>query len=216
MKIRFHLLLFLFFLAFQLNAQKQFTDYKPKYTEWNSRYILDKVEYTKDNTIFHFRYLARKKGVSSPNFYGVGHVEAWALQNVENGSETFKMIALKNIRRNGRVITSDFKGTSKSFSLKKKEVLTCEVYFPRLPKHIKKAHFLEGIASAKNSFHFHCLNVKIKHKDDDLGTERDMKNRIVRFEKRVWGEPKEKEEIIEIVEIKKTKIIEESQAEISD
>lgn len=221
MKIKSYIILFFLISVFHTQAQKTFIDYKPKYKEWNARYILDKIEYTPNNTIFHFRYLASKDPFGAMTLYGVGHIEAWALQNTEKESETFKMLDLKNIRKKGKLIIKDFMVSAKRFHLSKKDVFTCEIHFPRLPRHIKKVHFLEGINSAKDIHHFHCLNVKIKHKDEDLGTEKDLEKRVKDLENRVWGEDTEEKilEMVEFVEIKpapKKKVVEECKAEVGD
>ncbi|WP_338762803.1 hypothetical protein WAF17_18350 [Bernardetia sp. ABR2-2B] len=165
-------------------SEKTFVDYKPIYKKWQNNYILDKIDYTKDRTIFHFRYVSHyEQGTAT--YYGPGEDLAWFLKNDKNSSEIFKMIEIKNIARNGKVeipllnakrpvqlITHD------------NDVFTCEVHFPRIPNHIKVADFIEGVGAELKTNHFNCLDVQMKTFDSqDLGSQQDMIANITDFQK---------------------------------
>jgi len=178
--------IFIFFLGLQACLAQTYTDYKPQYTEWVRNYIVDKIEYTPEHTIFYFRYIEVGK-YTSINFAGIHDEYRWCLENVKNPSETYYLTNIKNIRVNN-VLQIKNLGSQKEYRRNTNlgEVITCEVYFPRLPKHIKKAHFLEGKTAKDRTNHFHALEVNLKTFDDpELGSQTDETARIERFQKRV-------------------------------
>ncbi|WP_375559831.1 CAP domain-containing protein [Bernardetia sp. OM2101] len=165
-------------------SDKPFVDYKPVYKKWQNNYILDKIDYTKDRTIFHFRYVSHyEQGTAT--YYGPGEDLAWFLKNDANPSEVFKMIEIKNIARNGKVEIPVL-NTKKPVQLitHNNDVFTCEVHFERLPNHVKVADFIEGIGAELKTNHFNCLDVEMKTFDSkDLGSQQDMITNITDFQK---------------------------------
>ncbi|GAB4133347.1 MAG: hypothetical protein OHK0045_05160 [Raineya sp.] len=175
-----------------------YTDYKPQYKEWNKDYIIDKIEYTDTRMIVHFRYIARiseldiAMGVNQQvDIFGKEHEERWCLENVANPDETFYIIDVKNIRRNGMLKNASIAGNNKLRyeHFKPNEVLTCEIHFKRLPNRVKMAHLLEGKYKKYDSNHFHAFNIKLKTENDDLGSFEDMVLRVHTFERRMTGRP---------------------------
>ncbi len=178
---------------------QNYTDFKPQYKEWNKDYIIDKIEYKDTRTIIHFRYVARIPEYSSilgnehyVTIFGKEHIERWCLENVNNPDETFYIIDVKNIRRNGRLIDASITGYDKKDyrHMKPNEVFTCEIHFARLPNRVKTAHLLEGKYMKHDANHFHAFNIKLKTKDEDLGSFEDMVKRVHSFERRVTGSPR--------------------------
>lgn len=169
-------------------AQKpKYVDYKPTYKEWNSRYILDKITYWNDRTVFHFRYAAYSFG-GGMTFYGPSNEDRWALVNTANAEEVYPETELRKITREGYTVYNIYQEDQISFSTKPYEIFTVEVHFPALPKHITEVDFLEGVAKRSYSNYFHCFKVKIKPFDDpELGNNEDMKKRIDVFEIRTLG-----------------------------
>jgi len=205
-----YLLLFLLFTfpAIAFAQKPRYIDFKPQYQEWNSRYILDKITYWKDRTVFHFRYAAGayKAGMT---FYGpLDEINRWCLVNTANPAEQFPQTELRKIVREGYVIYGVFRETKVYFSTKPYEIYTVEVHFPALPSHVTQVDFLEGVSKRSYSNHFHCFDVRIKPFDDpELGSSQDMKKRIDAFEIKTLGwaktalaQPTPKE--IEVVEKK--------------
>ncbi|WP_291728509.1 CAP domain-containing protein [Bernardetia sp.] len=166
-------------------SNKPYVDYKPIYKKWQSNYILDKIDYTKDRTIFHFRYVSHyEQGTAT--YYGPGTQLAWFLKNDANQSEVFKLIEIKNIARNGKV-EIPLLNTSNPVQLitHDGDVFTCEVHFPRLPNHVKVTDFIEGIGAELKTNHFNCLNVEMKTFDSqDLGSQQDMIANITDFQEK--------------------------------
>ncbi|PIY11590.1 MAG: hypothetical protein COZ18_03580 [Flexibacter sp. CG_4_10_14_3_um_filter_32_15] len=165
-------------------SDKPFVDYKPVYKKWQNNYILDKIDYTKDRTIFHFRYVSHyEQGTAT--YYGPGEDLAWFLKNDANPSEVFNMIEIKNIARNGKVEIPVL-NTKKPVQLitHNNDVFTCEVHFKRLPNNVKVADFIEGIGAELKTNHFNCLDVQMKTFDSkDLGSQQDMITNITDFQK---------------------------------
>lgn len=184
-------IIIMIFLSTQICFSQNYTDYKPQYTEWVVYYIVDKIEYTPNNTIFHFRYI----GLNEMNFLGLKHEFRWCLENVENPDETFYLTDIQNICVNGSLkLKSIGKRNDFLYQPKKGDEVTCEVYFPRLPKHIQKVHFLEGKTAKGKEGHFHALYVELKTFDDpDLGTEYDAIERVILFRNKILKSPKMQE-----------------------
>ncbi len=165
-------------------SEKPFVDYKPIYKKWQNNYILDKIDYTKDRTIFHFRYVSHYDS-GTATYYGSGEDLAWFLKNDANPSEVFKMIEIKNIARNGKV-EIPIVNTKKPVQLVtlNNDVFTCEVHFKRLPNNVKVADFIEGIGAELKTNHFNCLDVQMKTFDSkELGSQQDMISNITDFQK---------------------------------
>ncbi|TAE07434.1 MAG: hypothetical protein EAZ95_18425 [Bacteroidetes bacterium] len=182
------MLSFCLFVASWAFAQKpRYVDYKPKYDEWNKRYILDKITYWNDRTVFHFRYAAGKYN-GGMTFYGPLSPDKWCLVNIANSSEQFPEIELRKIIREGYTLYNVYQEEQISFSTKPYEIFTVEVHFPALPSHITQVDFLEGVTKRRLTNHFHCLNVKVKpFNDPELGTAEDMQKRVDAFEIRTLG-----------------------------
>ena len=178
---------------------QSYTDYKPKYKEWNRNYIIDKIDYTDTRMIIHFRYVARASeldmmfGVWSHyvTIFGKEHQERWCLENVDNSDETFYIIDVKNIRRNDKLANASIAGYDKLDykDIKPNEIITCEIHFKRPPNKVKTAHLLEGKYMKYDSNHFHAFNIKLKTKEEDLGSFEDMVRRIHTFERKMIGRP---------------------------
>ena len=182
-----YILMLCFALVFsQSIAQKPiYTDYKPQYEDWSKNYILDKIAYWKDRTVFHFRYMSNESyGIIT--FNGPKSEDRWVLESTLNSTEIIPEIELRKLYRGDMLVYEVFKEDSYLYYPKFGEGATVEVHFPQIPKHIKEVNFLEGINHRLSRNHFHCLKVKIKHKNDqDLGTIEDTKKRIQRFEEYV-------------------------------
>lgn len=195
---KFFVFVILYVLAWQSSAQN-YIDYKPQYQEWNKNYIIDKIEYTDKRIIVYFRYVARIPEYNSlmgykyyVTIFGKNHEKRWCLENAKNPNETFYIVDVKNISRNGQLINSSIAGYKylEYRNVKPNEVITCEIHFNRLPKHIKYAHLLEGKNMKHDTNHFHAFNIKLKTENEDLGTFEDMVKRVHTFERRLTGMPR--------------------------
>ncbi len=175
------------FIATAIAQKPRYIDYKPSYQVWDERYILDKISYWKNRTVFHFRYAAYPyKG--SMSLHGPLSYDKWSLVNTANPSEVFDEIELQKVTREGYITHEVYRENFIAFRTKPYEIYTVEVHFPALPAHITEVDFLEGIAKRTYSNHFHCFKVKVKpFKDKDLGTKEDLKNRIDAFEIHTLG-----------------------------
>ncbi|WP_338792479.1 hypothetical protein [Bernardetia sp. MNP-M8] len=172
----------------KLVLDKPFVDYKPVYKKWQNNYILDKIDYTKDRTIFHFRYVSHyEQGTAT--YYGPGEDLAWFLKNDENPSEVFELIEIKNIAVHD-IIKRPILNTKEAvvFETEEGAVFTCEVHFERLPKDVKVVDFIEGIGAEEKTNHFNCLDVEVKTIDNEnLGSLDDMIDNILDFEQQIDG-----------------------------
>ncbi|TAF34206.1 MAG: hypothetical protein EAZ67_04195 [Cytophagales bacterium] len=181
MKLKFLLILLLCSIG-QSWAQKfPYTDYKPEFRNWQDNYILDRIVYTEDRTILHFRFIDTNGGYAV--FYGPGAVYDWLLMNTEDRSQKFKLKEIRNIKSNNKLLVENISDASeKSIDTKEKDILTCEVHFERLPNTVKVVDLIEGEGKEANENHFNCFDVRLKTWDDaTLGRETDMKTRVEIF-----------------------------------
>lgn len=160
-----------------------YTDYNPSYTKWQPNYILDKIEYTDERTIFHFRFMGKYAYGGSASFHGTDGEFPWYVENVEDASQKTRLKEIKNIRQNEELkVRSLTNEPVITFYYEQYDVFTCEVHFPRMKKNVKKVHLVEGIGKKDDENHFNCFNIKLKTFDDPtLGTEDDLEERIEEF-----------------------------------
>lgn len=164
MKQHLHYLLSSFtllLLTFSLQAQKATTDNNPTYDQFNDRCILDKVEYTEDRTIFHFRYKASQ--YTSVWLYAPDGAHPWFLKDEQNGEE-YNLLGVYNVRRNNRMVHKSVPHNQvymSADSKKEKTYFECEVHFERLPAHVKEVDLIEGRGMESAWNHFHCLNIQV-------------------------------------------------------
>lgn len=189
-KIKHYFLASLFFLSYFAYAQKVYTDYKPEYKEWRIDYIVDKIQYTKDEIIFFFRYYSNYDNTRVDFWFR--EPKQYCLENVSNPEETFFTTDLRNIRVGGKLecaSMAEANMTNFHTSIPLNVTITCEVHFARIPNHIAYVHFLEGKEYRKLDNHFHAFNVKMKQWDDkNLGTPQDRLDKIANFENRNFND----------------------------
>lgn len=178
-------LIILVFCNFVVTAQSIYTDYKPQYREWRYNYIIDKIQYNANEIIFFFRCYSIYNNTIVD--FWLHHPKQYCLENVDNPDETFYATDIKNIRVGGALKCTSMNAQNKTdfrTVIPANVTITCEVYFPRIPNHISRVHFLEGKKYRELSNHFHAFEVKMKQWDDkDLGTPQDRLDRIVVFER---------------------------------
>jgi len=210
------LVLFLFLLSTTAEAQKTptYTDHKPQYRKWLDSYILDKIEYTKTNTIFYFRFVCDNENSGGATFYPPGGESPWYLKG-RNVRKDFDITAVKNVRRNGtlvkKVVANDAFHSDPAGSTGH-TIFSCEVHFERLPNDLEVADLIEGRGQEYNRRHFNCFNIKLKTWEDDLGSEDDSKKKVEEFENKYKpNDKKDKEEEKEDKEEEKPSVEEEKE-----
>lgn len=172
-------------LSAPLLAQKEYTDHKPVYRKWQDNYILDKIEYTKNETIFYFRFVCRSGQGISAIFYPPGGEAPWYLRAKDGRS--FNLKAIKNIRRNSQMMARHLRSKGEYMSLDGfgYTVFSCEVHFERLPNDVKTADFIEGRGHEFDQNHFNCFDVKLKTwNDESLGKIADSEENVRKFERK--------------------------------
>lgn len=161
---------FLFLLpAFTTQAQDTKTDANPVYDKFNEQCILDKVEYQKERTIFHFRYKAGN--FTSIWLYSPSGNHPWFLKDEINGEE-YELLGVYNVRKNNIMTHKEVSGNYAYMNADAEKSVTyfeCEVHFERLPEKVSEVDLIEGKGMEKAWNHFHCLNIKVeplKDKED--------------------------------------------------
>lgn len=161
-----------------------YTDHKPQYRKWLDSYILDKIEYTPNSTIFFFRFVCTNESSGGATFYPPGGEWAWFLKG-RDVQKSFQITAVKNVRRDNIVVKKNV--VDKAFNSPPSSktgytIFSCEVHFARLPDDMNEADLIEGVGQEFNRRHFNCFNVKLKTWQDDLGSEQDSKAEVQKFE----------------------------------
>ncbi|MCH2021339.1 MAG: OmpA family protein [Saprospiraceae bacterium] len=192
------LLFFIIIITYnQLSAQTStYTDHKPSYRKWQDDYILDKIAYTADRTIFYFRFVCKSGKYTNAIFYPPGGEHPWYLKG-RNVKKNFYLKELKYIRRNGKLMKSRVRSSAYSVSALEGigyTVFSCEVHFERLPNDVTTVDLIEGKGQEYNKNHFNCFNVKLKTwKDKDLGTNKDSEDKVNEFQEKYGVKIKNKE-----------------------
>jgi outer membrane protein OmpA-like peptidoglycan-associated protein len=173
-------------LAQAQNSERNYTDHKPEYRKWQDSYILDKIEYTPDATIFFFRFICNNARSGGAVFYPPQHRDAWFLKG-KNVERTFPMLAVKNVRKDGVLIKKEVTQLYQSDPSGPigYTIFSCEVHFGALDNEMRVADLIEGRGQEYNRRHFNCFNIKLKTWDaEDLGTEADSRETIAQFEEK--------------------------------
>lgn len=143
------------------NLEAARTDANPVYEQFNSQCILDKVEYQKDRTIFHFRY--RASSYTSIWLYSPEGEHPWFLKD-EINDKKYNLIGVYNVRRNNRLthkeVTEGYVYLNAD-SKKEKTYFECEVHFERLPQNVSEVDLIEGEGMEEAWNHFHCFNIQV-------------------------------------------------------
>ena len=152
-------------------TETQFVDNAPKYTlseNYQTQAMVSKVVYTATETIVYHSYLADYGG--GVYYLGIPELqERWVLQNKENLEEVFPLTEIRNIRKNGVLLKESLKDEmSVYYDSAEKDVFTCEVHFPRLPKHVKVVDLLEGLTLSDHSHRFHAFNLQLKPRPEPV------------------------------------------------
>lgn len=178
--------------------EHNYTDHKPEYRKWLDSYILDKIEYTPKSTIFYFRFVCDNVNSGGAIFYPPGGESPWYLKG-RDVDKDFEITAVKKVFRNGILVKNNVVGeafNSGPVGATGHTVYSCEVHFQRLPDDVNTADLIEGRGQEFNRRHFNCFNIKLKTWKDDLGSEKDSKKVVKKFEKKYKVEKVTKKEAV--------------------
>ena len=113
--------------------------------------------------------------------------------------KNFDIRAVKNVRRDNIMVKRNVTGSEFNSSPNGTTgftIFSCEVHFPRLPDDMNVADLIEGRGQEFNRRHFNCFNVKLKTWKDDLGSEKDSKKVVEKFEEKYTGKKEEKKPVV--------------------
>lgn len=176
----------------RLVAQDNFVDYNPQYQTWSSDYQIDKIEFTANYSIIHFRFAKENSSYDNPIFHRSGEEFAWVLED-EQGN-VYPQKKLTNICRNGILQIEELQQKEQSITAwvkgnKTKTIFSCQIYFSRLPKNINYISLVEGAGYASKRNHLNCLNINLKNENRQEAS--NEKERIKQFEQQLF-KPKSK------------------------
>lgn len=168
-----------------LMKAQNYIDYKPQYEQFKNFYIIDKIEYTSDRTIIFFRFVAHQIPLQDTRYtityFGVKGESPWFLNKPK--SKPIKLIEIRNIAENGKILVPVLKDPSVSIPQKYKGVYTCEIHFPKLAQGMDQLDLIEGFGNERSPNHFNAFKVKFKQENDELGSENDEIERLTEFHK---------------------------------
>jgi len=136
------------------------TDRHPEYKIWQYSYILEKIVYTSNETIFHFKFETTKDKYTDAIFYPPNHEMSWFLRDCQTKKE-YPLKAITRVKRNGRVVLSTVSEEKTIESLYKRTTYTCRIHFEKLPETVKEVDLIEGKGEEKNPRHFNCFKIKL-------------------------------------------------------
>jgi outer membrane protein OmpA-like peptidoglycan-associated protein len=164
-----------------------YTDYMPKYRTMTSGFMLAKIDYTPEEMIVFFRYVAYKEN-DKITFHGAKTEYAWRLTTsaptqISSVYSVTRLAEIQNIRINDesqiKLLDPDEK---KEFIAQKGDVITCEVHFKVMPRTVRTVHMLGGDIDGQGTFRFNCNDILIKYKESSmLASEEFMNIAIKRF-----------------------------------
>ena len=166
-------------------ALDSFFDYLPKYRKFKSHYQIDQIEYQEKRTIVYFRFVVQENGTTT--FYGGNHPNSWYLRTPPRmrGLEIqFKQLEVQNISVNNEVRHRSLTSTPEiSYSLKRGDVVTCQVHFVRIPNYIRMLDMIEGQDGHLDQDKLNCFDIMIKTQNNPLLGKIENRDAVVdRFE----------------------------------
>ncbi|BDS09945.1 hypothetical protein [Aureispira anguillae] len=180
-----------FFFMFGLTnnflfAQINYIDYNPQYKTWSATYQIDKIEFTSQHTIIHFRFAKNNSQYDSPTFYASKGTFAWVLET--EAGMVYPQQKLTNIAKNGLIqleILEQEQHTISALTKEKTEhtFFTCQIYFERLPENLEKISLVEGRGNKSHRNHLNCLDINLKNEEIKEASE--VTKRIQNFEQQI-------------------------------
>jgi outer membrane protein OmpA-like peptidoglycan-associated protein len=170
--------LFTLGISYNVEAAPDYTDYVPKYRSQNKNFMLTKIEYTSDEMIIHFRYVA-SRDEEVIYFPGSSRSTAWKLYtSSRTSSELTRYASLENIKINGVLKAEKIESEEEpSFVPRYGEIIRGEAHFSKLPGNIRAINFKASTLGI-------CSDILVKEEDSPiLGTEEQMKGNEDRFDR---------------------------------
>ena len=168
-------------------SKVEYTDYLPKYRTLSEGFLLSKIEYTSEDMIVFFRYVAGKDN-DLVTFHGAQTEFAWKLttstrSQASNAYSVTRLANVENIRVNDESKMEYLDGhDKKEYLAKKGDIITCEIRFKSMPRTVRTAHLLGGDVDRQGTFRFNCNDILLKSKESSLlGTKDQMDAAIKRF-----------------------------------
>ncbi|MCH2043885.1 MAG: T9SS type A sorting domain-containing protein [Saprospiraceae bacterium] len=147
----------------EAEAPAFYVDETPKFKGLQKVYTIDKIEYTEQRTIVHFRFMCDNAVYGGATYYPPKTSDSWILQD-KHSDRVFDAIEIRNVRQNGTVKIENVTAMESLWSDWQEAETTyeCEIHFDRLPSDVNVAHLFEGTNQEANTERFSCLNIKLK------------------------------------------------------
>lgn len=136
------------------------TQNRVRYEKWNKNYIVEKIAYHEKEMVISFRF--RAENYVNAMYYGPENESSWVLRD-EQG-RVFASKAVNYIRHNGDLL---YEGVASQcnvhfYNERKRNDLTCDIVFDRLPNDVKIVDLIEGLAYENYENHFHAFDIRVR------------------------------------------------------
>jgi len=167
----------LFALSYLSFSQSVYTDHKPVYSKVAANIQIEKIEYTEQHTILTIKYTAAENiGIT---FYGSLSGDSWCLNNPKMPDESYQLIMLQNLTKNGKLIDDALGRQQMSFQQAQKgDVFVCNAVFEKLTDNLSAMNLIKGYLPRSDNFVFKNILFKpeygipyVNHYSDKGGTD---------------------------------------------
>jgi hypothetical protein len=164
-RILFLTLALCFYNCPQMQAQKKAPTFlelneKPQYTEFNSQFKVEKIEYHESILILYFMVV--HPTTMSGTYYPPNHAQAWFLRD-EKG-RTYPLQGLINLSLNNKMEKKYVTEPTQVFDNEhvNTNIIRCQLYFDRLPDDVQIVDLIEGVGFEYSSNSYNALKIKVK------------------------------------------------------
>lgn len=164
-----------------------YSDFLPRYRTLSESFLISKIEYTSTTMIVSLSYVAEEEE-EKITLYGSSQPEAWKIKT-GNGSRAAAAYAILKVADVHHVsvnkilqVESLATNARKNIMLQKGDLLSCELYFEKLPNQVRIAHLIGGDALENGQARINCQDLQIKSRDNaTLGSISQMEASLERF-----------------------------------
>lgn len=136
----------------------------PVYEQSQPDYFLDKIIYTKTETIFFVRFVFPRGKSSDAIFYATTGEHPWFLKDCFS-EKKYELKEVTNIKKNGNLEKEKLSASDilwkMAADVKNETVFTCQVHFEKLPNDVKRVHLIEGRRKSNDLSHFNFFDIMI-------------------------------------------------------
>lgn len=141
----------------------------PQYKQWKKNYSISKIHFFEKRIVLTLELVFSRgstQWTKSVIFLPPNTDNSWCLKDTKT-NQVFNLIEIRAVRQNGKEIKSCIKSNKDKVHIElplqgiPKEIFTCEVHFPILPKTTQSVDLLEGANSKFLEGHWNFFSINI-------------------------------------------------------